>query len=48
MVFIDLSKAYDRVNREKLYTLIKQNEVMKEQELELVKFIHSNLRIGLG
>ena len=39
-VFIDFSKAYDRVNRSKLYKILEEKEILKEDEIELLKCIH--------
>ena len=44
-VFGDLKNAYDKVDREKLYKLLKKNSVLNEQELLLIKFIHNNIRV---
>ena len=47
VLLIDFSKAYDRVNRAKLYNILEELEV-KEEELNLLKAIHNNSALHIG
>ncbi|CAD8115257.1 unnamed protein product [Paramecium sonneborni] len=43
MLFIDFSSAYNTVNREKLYQLLENNNVLEQNEVKFLKAIHSRI-----
>jgi hypothetical protein len=43
-----MSSAYDNIVRKKVYEFIKENKIMTKNELKLLKFIHSNIKIQVG
>ena len=45
---IDQSAAYNRVNRNKFYKIIKKNKILTDDKLALMKFHHSQPMIVLG
>ena len=47
VVLIDFSKAYDRVDREKLYSVLEDMKI-QEGPLKLLKAIHNNSRTLIG
>jgi hypothetical protein len=47
-VFFDFSSAYDTVNREKLYEMLRIKGILNQHDIELLEFIHYNLRIDIG
>lgn len=48
LLFLDFSSAYDTINRKLLYQRLKDKQVLADEEIEIIKFIHSNIRIKLG
>lgn len=48
MIFIDLSSAYDRVNRKILYWILEQKEILNIEERQIIKFLHSNISVKVG
>ena len=43
-----MSSAYDNIVRKKVYKVISKMNILTENELKLLKFIHSNLKIQVG
>ena len=48
MTFIDFTNAYDSVNRSKLYKILKEKNILLKHEIDIIKFIHSNLKVTIG
>ena len=48
IVFLDLSSAYDHVERDRLYEILKEKKVMPENKIKLLQFIHCNLVTTFG
>lgn len=48
MFFIDLSNAYDSIERTKLYEILRKKQILNNEEIQLIKFIHSNLTLTIG
>ena len=43
-----MSSAYDNIIRKKVYKFIKKHKILTKNELKLLKFIHSNIKIQVG
>lgn len=43
MLFIDFSSAYNTVNRNILYKIIKNKKILENSELEFLKMMHQKL-----
>ena len=48
LLYLDLSSAYDRVIRSKLYEILERKKIMDENEINLLKAIHNNIQIKIG
>ena len=48
MVFFDFQKAYDTVDREILFRILRHKQILTEQEIKILSFIYHNLRIRLS
>jgi len=48
LLFLDMSSAYDNIVRKKVYKFIEKNNILTKNELKLLKFIHSNIKIQVG
>ena len=46
--FIDLKSAYNRVNLTQLYEITQRKRILNDEKLQLLKFIHANIRVTLG
>ena len=46
-LFIDFSSAFDSVKRTILYRILKDQQVLTDKEIDLLKFIHRNIEISL-
>ncbi len=47
-LFVDYSSAYDRVDRNKLYSYLEARSILPPHVLLLLKFLHSSLEYSLG
>ena len=46
--FIDFKSAFDSISRKKLYEVLLEEQILTDQEVQLLKFIHSRLTVSLG
>lgn len=47
-LFFDFKAAYDTVDRELLYNKLQEKNILNTNEIDLLKFIHKNLRVCLA
>ena len=43
----DFTSAYDHVIREELWNILKQKDILDDEEIKILKFILSNIEISL-
>ncbi len=48
LVFFDFRAAYDSVSRPELYRALKEKGILSDEKIDLLRFIHQNLRISMG
>ena len=48
LLFIDLKGAYDRCNRNNIYKILIDKNIINKEEVNLLKFLHNNLKIKIG
>jgi hypothetical protein len=48
VMFVDLKNAYDSVNREIIYEILRGKKILNEKEITLLKWIYENIEIKLG
>lgn len=48
VIFVDFSSAYDTIQRKKLYEILHTKRILNESKIQILKFVHQNLRIKLG
>ena len=46
--FVDFSCAFDRVIREKLYDILTSKRILNFDQINLIRFIHSNRTVQIG
>lgn len=45
-MFIDFSNAYDTIDRQRLNVILKEKNILNDEEIQLINFIHKYLEIG--
>ena len=48
MLFVDYSSAYDRVDRNRLYSYLESRNILPPFALQLLKFLHQRLKFNLN
>ena len=48
VLLVDLKKAFDMVDRSKLYDILKQRSALSDPSFKLLTFIHSNSTVSIG
>jgi hypothetical protein len=48
VLFVDFKAAYDTVDRNILYEKLRRKNILNEREIQLLKFLHDNMKIQIG
>ena len=48
LLFIDFKAAYDRVKRSLLYHILERDEILNNNEIQLIKWVHQKVIIKMG
>ena len=48
ITFIDFKNAFDSVKWDKLFGILRNNNILNEDEIKLLKFIYTNVTISNG
>ena len=48
ILFIDLKQAYNHVNQEKLFYLLRHNRILEEEEIQFLRALYANTYISIG
>jgi len=48
ITFIDFKNAFDSVKWDKLFSILRDNNILNEDEIKLLKFIYTNVTISNG
>jgi hypothetical protein len=47
LLFVDYKSAYNTIDREKLYEILRTRNIMKEEEKQFIKAMHSQVHYSL-